>query len=164
MKRRWLAVWMMFTVGALSMSAHNFHASLTSMDYRSDVKNLEMIVVLNADDLEKVLRLQTGREIEIDRTKDAEALVKAYVTRNFELRAPDQKPLPLHWVGMEVKTNFVYVYVETKVENGPKGVKIRDDLFRDLQSDQVNMLTMKQDGQGKSADFTFGPGVTWQTL
>jgi len=159
-KQLLLALWL--SVGALS--AHNFHASLTSIDYRTDAQNLEMIIVLNADDLEKVLRVQTGREIEIDRTKDTEALTEAYLRRQFELRGTDQKPLPLHWVGMEVKTNFVYVYVETKVPGGPKGVQVRNDLFRDLQPDQVNLVTMKQNGQGKSSDFTFGPGVSWQTL
>ena len=159
MKRLLLAL-----VIAGAVSAHNFHASLTSGDYRPDTKSLEMIVVLNADDLEKAVRHQSGREIEIDRTPDAEAQARAYLTRNFELRAAGQKPVPLQWVGMEIKTNFVYIYVEAKLAEGLESLEIRNDVFRDLQPDQVNLLTVKKPGGGKTADLTFSPGSRWLGL
>lgn len=159
--RRLLTV-LVFAAGLLP--AHNFHASLTTMDYRTSSRNLETILVLNADDLEKVVRQRSGQEIELDRVKIAEPLVRDYVTAHLQLRTPELQDVPWHWVGMEVKANFVYVYIEAKLGREPKGLQIRNDLFRDLQPDQVNLLTMKNDGQGKSVDLSFTPGTQWKSL
>lgn len=135
---------------------HGFHSSLASLDYVSKQHALQAILIVNASDLETLLRKQSGRQIELDRTADANALTSDYVNKSVQLRAGG-KSIPLLWVGMEVKTNFVYVYVEAEVPS-LDGLEIRNGLLMDLLPDQVNMVTVRRDGTGKPFDCLFQQG------
>ena len=151
-------------MGALCLStaaahAHGVHASLTSIDYNSESRSLEITVVMTADDIEAVLRRDTGKQIEIDRTAGAEKLVFEYVRTKLEL-----KGLALQWVGMEVRTAKLTAYLEAKAADGPNGLKIRNELLFDLLPDQVNMLSVKRDHKGRSSDHLFQPGGGWQSV
>jgi hypothetical protein len=144
-------------IGCSAALAHGFHSSLATIDYVSQKHALQAILVVNAGDLETLLRKQSGRQIEIDRSPEAAALTSAYVTRSIEFRS-DGRSLPLRWIGMEVKTNFVYIYVEAEVPNLEK-LEIRNSLLIDLLPDQVNMLTLRRDGTGKPFDCLFQQGT-----
>jgi len=144
------------------MWAHGYHCSLATVDYITKSHAIQAIFVVNAGDLETLLRQQTGRQIELDRTADAASLVSAYVRRNVQLRNHGRE-LPLKWVGMEVKTNLAYLYVEAEpVEVA--GLEIRDELLQDMLPDQVNMLTLRRDGKGKPFDCLFQRGSGFQTV
>ena len=151
-----------FLLLSLTASAHGVHASLTSIDYNSESKALEVTVVMTADDIEAVLRRDTGKQIEIDRTAGAEKLVFEYLKQKLEVQG-----LTLGWVGMEVRTAKWTAYLEAKAPTGgPQGMKIRNELLFDLLPDQVNMLSVKRDHRGKSSDHLFqvGGGGGWQTV
>jgi hypothetical protein len=146
-------------LGLLSVSlwAHGFHCSLATVDYVTKSHALQAILVVNAGDLETLLRAQTGRQIELDRTADVAALVSAYVQRSVHVRGGGRE-LALKWVGMEIKTNMAYLYVETEA-SGLEGLEIKNELLQDLLPDQVNMLTLRRDGKGKPFDCLFQPGT-----
>jgi hypothetical protein len=139
-----------------ALTGHGFHSSLTSIDYVSRSHALQAVVMVNAGDLETLLRKESGRQIEIDRTADAAALIEAYVRKSVQVRAAG-RDIPLRWVGMEVKTNFVYIYVEAEAQ-ALDGLEIRNSLLMDLLPDQVNMLTLRRDGTGKPFDCLFQQG------
>ena len=149
---------------AASAWAHGVHASLTSIHYNAQTKGLEITIVMTADDLETLLRRDTGKQIELDRTPGAEKLVYEYVKKTLALRTRGGDAIPLDWVGMEVRTAKLTVFVEAKAMDGPSGMRIKDDLLFDLLPDQVNMLAVKRDHKGKSSDHLFQPGGSWQTV
>jgi phosphoribosylamine-glycine ligase len=147
----------------LVLQAHGVHASLTQIDYQSSTHTLEITMVVVADDVENHLRRTTGRQIELDRTEDAERLVFAYLKKHFELRTRDDRPIELKWVGMEVAASRLTAYLEAEAGEAD-GMRVRQDvLFEDL-PDQTNILSVKRDRQGRSSDHLFTPGSGWQTV
>jgi hypothetical protein len=78
------------------------------------------------------------------------------VQRSFHVRGGGRE-LPMKWVGMEIKTNMAYLYVETEAP-ALDGLEIKNELLLDLLPDQVNMLTLRRDGKGKPFDCLFQQG------
>ena len=153
-----------FLMLAATAWAHGVHASLTSVDYNSQTKSLEITIVMTADDIETLLRRETGKQIELDRTAGAEKLVYEYLRKTLSLQSRTGDSLPLEWVGMEVRTAKLTVFVEAKAPAGPAGLKVRNELLFEMLPDQVNMLSVKRDHKGKSSDHLFQPGSGWQTV
>lgn len=137
--------------------------STATVDYQAGSKSLEIMIAMSADHLEEILRKNSGREIELDQSKDAQQLTQAYVLGRFEVKDSTGKPLRLKWVGWEIKGGNVNCYVETPVSS-PDGLQVRDDLLIDWQRDQVNRVLPKRDGKGKPPQLMFWVGTLGQYL
>lgn len=149
---------------ALHTPAHGVHSTLTTVDYISKTKELQVTMVVVGSDLQDYLRDQTRRPIEIDRTPDAEKLIFASVKKWFEVRDQQGRPLPLSWVGMEVKASYTALYFETKADS-INGVKLRNRALFDWLPDQVNQVTVRKDQTGKTSDHQFKAGTdTWSEV
>jgi hypothetical protein len=146
-------------LAAAALSGHGQHASLTAVDYLSKSKSLEVTIVMSADHLETILRRESGREIEIDRTPGAEALASAYIRERFVFRLPSGEEIVLRWVGMEAKADQLRAYLEAAKCPDPEGMSIRNDLLFDFLPDQINLFTLRRDRKGKSFDHTFSRGA-----
>ena len=147
------------------MLAHGVHASLASIQYVDESKSLEIVIVMSADDIETVLRRDTGKQVEVDR--GAEQLVFGYLQKTLEFRSSGSR-VPLAWVGMEVSVQKITAYLEAKLPEGPDGLRIRNDLLFDLLPDQVNILSIKRvvGGKPRASEHLFqsvSKGV-WQTV
>ncbi len=159
-----LALAIAFT--AAPLFAHGVHASLTSIQYVEESKSLEIVMVMSADDVQTLLRRDTGKDVEVDR--GAEKLVSAYLEKAFEIRAAkaDAK-IPVAWVGMEVSVQKITAYLEARVPDGPDGLRIRQDLLFELLADQLNILSVKRAaGKSRASEHLFAAGSrgAWQTV
>lgn len=137
---------------------HGVHLSTATVDFQTGSKRIEVMISLSADHVEEILRKKSGREIEIDRTRDAETLARDYVLARFELKDASGKKLPLKWVGWEIKGGNVNLYVEAPW-NGGEGLRLRNDLLLDWQRDQVNRVLPKRDGKGRPPQLMFWVGT-----
>lgn len=153
----------MWFVLVLAFSWHGVHMSTATVDYQSGSKSVEILIAMSADHLEEVLRKNSGREVELDRTGDAQKLAQDYVLSRFELKDSSGKTLPLKWVGWEIKGGNVNCYVEAKVSSDT-GLKLRDDLLIDWQRDQINRVLPKRDGKGKPPQLMFWVGSLGEYL
>jgi len=147
----WGALW-------LAWFWHGVHLSTATVDYQTAGRRPEVMITLSADHLEEVLRRKSGREIELDRTAEAETWAREYVLGRFELRDGGGQKLPLRWVGWEIKGGAVNVYVEADW-GGAAGLKLRNDLLLDWQRDQVNRVLPKRDGKGRPPQLMFWVGT-----
>jgi len=137
---------------------HGVHMSTATVDYQSAHKRLEIVIAMSADHTEEILRQKSGRQIEIDRTPDAETLTQNYILSRFILRKAPNKTMPLKWVGMEIKGGNVNCYLEAPYE-GKEPVQLRNDLLLDWQRDQTNRVLAKRDGKGKPPQSLFWIGT-----
>lgn len=144
-------------VSLCAFAFHGVHMSMTSVDYRSDTKRLEILVALSAQHLEEILSSKSGKRIELDRTPGIEEMVKDYVFRRFSIQNASGKFVTIQWVGMEVKGGNVNLYLETAVE-GESGLALRNELLLDWQKDQVNRVLLKRDGKGKPPQILYWSG------
>lgn len=141
---------------APSAAAHKFYTSLARVEYNAEEKSVEVTLRVFADDLELALKRRTGREVKLDRTKDAGQLVLAYLRDTFEIKNRDGETKALKWVGMELRAGVVWLYVEAEMPEGLSGARLRDHLLFELFAEQVNTVSVRY--QGASADLVFVRG------
>ena len=138
------------------VSAHKFYMSLTVADHNATEKSLEFTIRLFADDLEAAVA-RRGSPLKHGQPGFDKA-VFAYVQQTLMLKRADGSAVPLAWVGLENKVDVTWVYVEAKGVESTAGFTVRDALFQDLFSEQVNMLHVN-DARGRRAlDFRSGDG------
>ncbi|MCX6593126.1 MAG: hypothetical protein NTZ56_16535 [Acidobacteria bacterium] len=125
--------------------AHTFHSSIAQLDYITAKKKFELIIWIHADDLERLLKDQHGPSVTFDKPKEAERLVHDYLRANFELRTPQGKLLPHHWVGLEVRTHFIAAYIEIPWSEGIADLQLTNRILLAELPDQVNVVKVKQD-------------------
>jgi hypothetical protein len=143
---------------SLAFFWHGVHMSTATVDYQSSSKRFEIVIAMSADHLQEIVRQKSGRDVELDRTSDAEKLAREYVLARFQLKDGAGNTLPLKWVGWEIKGGNVNVYVEAAFGGGV-GVKLRNDLLIDWQRDQVNRVLPKLDGKGKPPQVMYWVGT-----
>ncbi len=148
---------LLLTLISCAYAYHGVHMSMTSVDYRSDTKRLEILISLSSQHLEEILSSKSGKRIELDRTPGIEEMVKEYLFRRFSVQNVQGKFITLYWVGMEVKGGNVNLYVESPVE-GDSGLSLRNELLLDWQRDQVNRVLLKRDGKGKPPQILYWSG------
>ncbi len=126
-------------------AAHTFHSSIAQIDYITAKKKFEVIIWIHADDLERLLKDRHGPATTLDKPKEAERLVQDYLKTHFELRTPQGKLLPHHWVGLEVRTHFVAAYIEIPWAEGIADLQLTNRILLAELADQVNVVKVKQD-------------------
>lgn len=151
--------------GARPLAAHKFHFSSTLLDYNPSAKVYEITVRLFADDIEAVMSRMAGRQIEVDRSPDAERLCFAYLSERLRLRGPDTKPIALRWVGLEVKVTTVYAYLEADAPaTGLRDLAVENTIFFDLLPGQVNTVILKDPVHGRPRDLSFRSGDRFKVV
>lgn len=143
------------------VSAHKFHQSFAEIDYNRHDQSLQISLRTFPDDVENILSKRAGRRISLDRRKEAEPLILAYLQETFQLRNAEGAGLKLSWVGMEVRVDSVWLYFEVKL--GPlNALTLRDVFLQDLFRDQVNKVSITS--SGKKASMTFLPGDSFKPI
>lgn len=137
-------------------AAHKFYTSLAQVEYNAEEKTVEVSLRVSADDLEQALTRRAGREVSLDRTKDADRLVLAYLRDTFEIKNRDGETKPLKWVGMEVRAEVAWLYVEVEMPEGLAGARLRDQVLFELFDEQVNTVSLRY--AGARADLVFARG------
>jgi hypothetical protein len=152
-------------LGLRPLRAHKFHFSSTLLDYNPSAKAYEITVRLFADDIEAVMSRMAGRQIEVDRSPDAERLCFAYLSERLRLRGPDTKPIALRWVGLEVKVTTVYAYLEADAPaTGLRDLAVENTIFFDLLPGQVNTVILKDPVHGRPRDLSFRAGDRFKVV
>lgn len=141
---------------AHAAAAHKFYTSLTRVEYNASEKSVEVTLRVFADDLELALKRRAGREVRLDREKDTDQLVLAYLRGTFEIKNRDGEAKALKWVGMELRAGVAWLYVEAEMPEGLAGARLRDQLFFELFDEQVNTVSVRY--EGASADLVFVRG------
>jgi hypothetical protein len=134
----------LFALGSQPAFAHKFHASLAEVEYVPSTHVVEVAIRVFPDDLEDALAQRAHKHVRLDRTPNAEQLAAEYVQTAFRLVDATGNEARFEWVGMEVKADSAWLYVQASAPNGVAGMKLRDALFFELFPDQVNTVNVKQ--------------------
>jgi len=151
---------------ALFAYAHPFYVSITSVDFNSSKKRIEVSCRLFYDDLELALKNQLGQHIDVINPKNksiADSAISKYIRQNFKISVNNQNQ-NLHYVGYEIEEDVAWCYFEiTNVPTVNKLDIVNQLLFRDFKS-QSNIMHLKVnnikkstklDNPKRSATFTF---------
>lgn len=131
------------------LQAHPFHATYAEVDWNETGKVLEVALRVQPEDLERILSLRAKRRIDIEKTKGVDKLIHKYLTEVFvvEQKGAEQKSVnmpTLRWVGKEVSAKEAWLYFEVPRPAGVKDLKMLNQIFFEILSDQVNTVRFRQ--------------------
>lgn len=152
---------LLFTAMLVSPSfAHNYHTSLTRIDYNKEAKSLEIEINLFNHDLEKVLEAKNKKPIDIEKTKDIDKILLAYLGETFVIKDADGTQKKLVWVGKEINVDLTTVFIEVPNIEKFENLKLQNKMFFESFAGQVNLVTIHSDD--KKFDLVFKSGDNYK--
>ncbi len=152
----------LFASFAQPSSAHTYHASLAEVDYNAKSKVLELGIRVFANDLEEALTRRRGRKVRLDVTPDVGTLTADYLRDTIVIADREGRAVPLQWIGMELRVDEAWLYVQGAAPAGIDGGTVTARVFFDLFDDQVNTVNIQQ-GDARTT-LVFKPGDSAQKV
>lgn len=141
---------------AYPLNRHNFHTSLTRIDYNAGQKLFEISIQLFLHDLVPLLEKKAGRRIDLEKKGETDALIMNYLSKEFVLKDKKGEAKTLKWVGKELDVDSVWIYVETPSTESLEGFQLQNTLFFESFPEQTNLVICRF--EGKKADLVFKAG------
>ena len=109
--------------------AHPFHVSIAEAEWNASSKTIEVALRVDAVDLELALRRRFRKPVDLDKTRDIEKLIAAWLQDTFVVRNADKKESKLDWVGCKITLKEAWLYFEFPAEAGWQGLTISNEVF-----------------------------------
>lgn len=145
-----------FGVSFFSLSAHEYHASVTNMQYNPKERSFEVSIRLFTDDLERTLtRENSGQRVIFDKKyeKNNDLLLERYIRKHFAVETIQKQRKVFTYVGHETEADAQWVYLELPYPEPVKGMNLQQSVLLDMFDDQVNLVTVKYNTEKKTVLF-----------
>jgi len=142
---------LLFILLQLVHGAHPFFVSVTEIEYIEKESVLGISTKIFYDDLEKTLKIASGRELDIvngDRKQNL-AHITAYFEKHFSLYN-GTTAIRYKVIGYEIEADAAFVYLEAPVAGLPPRLTVNTDLLYELDRSQINMLHYVVNGKRQS--------------
>ncbi len=141
-------------LSSLGFKKHDFHTSITRMDYNAKEKSFEVSIRVFTDDLEKVLSKENGGQkfVVVNNDKN-DTFVEKYIRKHFALITTAKQKKPYSYIGKEQEADATWVYVEIPCAEALTGFSLQNSIMLDFFDDQVNLVNFNYQGQKKSYIF-----------
>jgi hypothetical protein len=141
-------------------TAHEYHVSVTQMQYNPAQKLLEISIRVFTDDLEKALSAENGnRRFTLSDNDQNSPFVEKYLRKYFTVSDARQQVQPFQFLGKEQEADATWMYLEVPVPGGLPGWTLQNNVLMELFSDQMNMLNLKLPGGKKTILFKKGQSL-----
>ena len=137
-----------------SFRLHDFHTSITRMDFNVKEKTFEISIRVFTDDLEKALSKDNGgQKIVVLNNDKNDPLVEKYIRKHFALLTSQKQKKAYAYIGKEQEADATWIYVEIPSPETVTGYVLQNSIMHDLFEDQVNLVNLNYQGQKKSYIF-----------
>ncbi len=141
---------LVFLLGAVILpheknGRHDFHTSLTEINYNPASGSLEITIRVFTDDFENALiKLSGNKKISINSTaKDHnDPLIEQYINRHFALISPQKETRKGTYLGRETEGDATWLYYEIPNSRNTKGYTLMNDIMQELFDDQTNLVNI----------------------
>ncbi len=136
-------------------SVHDFHTSLTEINYNPKTQSLEITIRVFTDDFERALtEINGNKPVKIKPTDlSTHPLILKYLRQHFTLISPEKKPLLYDFLGKEIELDATWLYIEIPNATNLRGYTMRNSIFTELFDDQTNLLNLIYPDKKKSFVF-----------
>lgn len=140
----------------LNKNLHDFHTSLTELQYNPKEKSFEVSIRLFTDDLENTLtKFNGGKKVFIGGKNDnADEVIKRYIPQHFAVYTAQKQKKAMNVLGKEIEGDATWVYVEIPDSQGVIGGILQNDLLQEMFDDQSNLVNFFYQNQKKTFLFT----------
>jgi len=141
----------------LASSVHDYHVSVTQMQYNPAIKAFEVSIRIFTDDLEKGLTLENNnKRIAIRNDDKNDLIVENYILKSFLITDNSKKALAIKYIGKEQEEDATWVYLEIPFQGALSGYKLQNSTLMEVFDDQVNMTNIKLASEKKTFLFKKG--------
>lgn len=145
---------------------HDFHTSLSELNYNPKTGSIEATIRVFTDDLETALTaFNQGKKVNVEASnKQADALIALYLEKNWGILTPQKAKKKLEYIGREPELDATWLYVEIPNAQQIKGFTFFNSIMLELFDDQTNLVniiypsakkTILMNTKIKSAPFPF---------
>lgn len=132
---------------------HDFHSSLTVLEYEPQSSSYEITIKVFTDDLEAAISKEAGKTLKID-SPTAKAYLQKYLYKNFACKQPNSNIINWEFIDVAVNHETTEIFLEYISRNPKAGLDVKNSLLTDIFDDQQNITTLKFQGQSKSFLFS----------
>lgn len=142
---------------------HDYHVSVTQMQYNPASKSFEVSIRIFTDDLEKGLSQSHSKQRFVIKDNDQnDAIIEEYIRKSFVLTDSQKKASPIKYIGKEQEEDATWVYLEVPIQGSLNGYRLLNVTLMEVFDDQVNMTNIKYSSEKKT--FLFKKGMTSHLL
>lgn len=149
-------------LGSRPLTLHEFHASITQMQYDPKGRTFEISIRIFTDDFEKALSAASGSRITLGGTDKNDPLIEKYIHAHFAYANSQKQAKPIKYVGHEVEADAHWLYLEMPYTEPFRGGVLKQNALMELFDDQVNMVNIQY--QGRKKTFVFRKSQSTQAL
>ena len=133
---------------------HDFHTSLTQMQFNAKDKTFEISVRVFTDDFEKALILENnGQKVELANNDKYDPLIERYIRKHFSLTNPQKQRKAFNYLGHETEADAQWIYLEMPYNDPFRGAQLQQTVLMELFDDQVNLVNFQYLTQKKTVVF-----------
>ncbi len=123
---------------------HDFHTSLTEVNYNAKTGSLEVSIRVFTDDLERMLNdKQPGKNLKIeDDAHKIDPILESYFRKNFALLSPNKEVKFGKFYGKEKEADATWLYFEISNCQHIQDHTIYNAIFQDMFTDQTNLINI----------------------
>jgi hypothetical protein len=137
----------------LLLSVHDFHTSLTEMNYNAKERTFEISMRVFSDDLETALaRANNGQKIKLD-APSANPAIERYIRSKFWFMGADKQRRAFIYVGHETEGDAQWIYLEMPFAEPFRGGLLQQSLLTEVFDDQTNLVNLRVGAQKKTFMF-----------
>jgi hypothetical protein len=151
-----------FFLLAAKPALHDYHVTVTQMQYNNSQKLFEVSIRCFTDDLEK--GLSEDNELRRFTLKDNDTnnpFVERFIRKHFVLSS-SQKKADIKYLGKEQEADATWIYLEIPFSGPLDNWTLKNTILMDTFTDQVNMFNLKSASETKT--LLFKKGKVIQTL
>lgn len=149
-----LCVILLLCLSAFGFAKHDFHTSITRMDYNAKEKSFEVSIRVFTDDLESVLSKENGgQKFSVLNNDKNDPYVEKYIRKHFAIVTTAKQKKPYLYIGKEQEADATWIYVEIPCSEAITGFSLQNSIMLDVFDDQVNLVNFNYQGQKKSYIF-----------
>ena len=146
----------------LSFGTHRYHTSLTRMDYNEKDKVFEISIQLFTHDLVPTLEKRSKKSVNLEKNPETDRILFAYLSEKFVLKDKQNNRKKAIWVGKEVETDTVNVYLEIPSEENPENLSLQNTIFFESFAEQTNLVVLRH--SSKKYDLLFKAGDQFKSF
>lgn len=139
---------------------HDYHVSVTQMQYNPGTRLFEVSIRIFTDDLEKALSQTNGnRRFSVKNNDQNDTFVSGYIQKHFLLSDDQKKVVTVRYIGKEQEEDATWVYAEIPLKMPLTGYRLQNSILAETFEDQVNMTNITISSEKKTYLFKKGQFV-----
>lgn len=132
---------------------HDFHTSITEVEYNAKEKAFEVSIRVFSDDLETTILKNDKIALSKLSADKKSQIIEQYILKHFAFFNKNKQKKNINFIGSEIEGDATWVYVEIPFAESLAGCVFQNDIFFETFADQTNLINLKNGSFKKSMLF-----------